>query len=311
MKILVTTPTGKIGRQVLRELLAPEFSVRVIARDPGRLPAEIHEQVEVIQGATDDPELLRRALDGVESMFWCVPSTPRGVNNVCAHYERFARAGSQAVRAAGTPRIVTLSATGKGFTRNAGPISGMHLMEDILDESGAAIRHLRCGLFMEHLLGQTRSIVRDGVLSYPAPGHVPIPMVAAADVADAALRWLVRQDWRETAGIAVHGPECFTLSRVAAAMESVLERPVQYREASANRYAQTRLESGASAGFARSHIEMFAELARGIARVEPGMIAARTPTTLFHWLENVFFPESGMLGASGGERREAACVCQF
>ena len=312
MKILVTTPTGKVGRQVLRELLAPEFSVRVIARDPGRLPAEIQEQAEVIPGSTDDPESLRRALDGVESLFWCVPGEPPDVRDVREHYERFGRAGAQAIRAAGTPRVVTISAAGRGFVRNAGPISGMHLMEDMLNESGAAIRHLRCGVFMENLLGQTRPIVSRGVVSYPSPGSVPVPMVAAADVADAALRWLVRQDWRGIAGIAVHGPECLTFHRIAENMERVLERPVRYEEASANRFVQSLLKSGKSAGFARSRIEMFAELARGIARVEPGMIVARTPTTVGRWLENVFLPQLGMPGAfAGGGSQEAACVCQI
>src|SRR5207247_4316888 len=67
MTILITTPTGNIGRRVLRELLAPEFSVRVIARDPARLPEEVREQVEVIRGSGDDSATLRLALDGVEA----------------------------------------------------------------------------------------------------------------------------------------------------------------------------------------------------------------------------------------------------
>src|SRR5215831_2646557 len=54
MKILVTTPTGKVGRRIVRELLAPDFSVRVVVRDPERLPKEIREQVEIICGPIDD-----------------------------------------------------------------------------------------------------------------------------------------------------------------------------------------------------------------------------------------------------------------
>jgi uncharacterized protein YbjT (DUF2867 family) len=77
MKILVTNPTGKIGREIVRELLAPEFSVRVIVRDPARLPHEIREEVEVVRGSTDDAQTLRRALDGVEALFWCVPTSRR------------------------------------------------------------------------------------------------------------------------------------------------------------------------------------------------------------------------------------------
>src|SRR5262245_41255398 len=150
MKILVTTPTGRIGRRIVPELLAPEFSVRVVVRDPARLPEEIREQVEVVRGSTDDSATLRRALDGVEAMFWCVPTESLQATDVAEHYERFAWAGWQAIRQAETPRVVTISAGGKGLARNAGAISALHGMEAILDESGAAIRHLRCGFVMEN-----------------------------------------------------------------------------------------------------------------------------------------------------------------
>src|SRR5262249_7892893 len=90
MKILVTTPTGRIGRRIVPELLSPEFSVRVIVREPERLPKEIREQVEVIRGSTDDAATLGRALDGVESLFWCVPTESEQETDIEQHYERFA-----------------------------------------------------------------------------------------------------------------------------------------------------------------------------------------------------------------------------
>src|SRR6267378_7463979 len=192
MKILVTNPTGRIGRKLVPELLAPEFSVRVIVRDPARLPEEIRQQVEVVRGSTDDAATLRRALDGVEALFWCVPTESLQETDVEQHYERFACAGWKALREARTPRVVTISACGKGRARKAGPISGLHAMEEILNESGAAIRHLRCSLFMENLLSQVQCIREQGFVSYPMPGHIPIPMTAVTDVADVALRWLVR-----------------------------------------------------------------------------------------------------------------------
>ena len=129
MKILVTTPAGNIGRRVLSELLAPEFSVRVISPDPDLLPEEIREQVEAVRGSTDDPVALRRALEGVQSLFWCVPTESLRESDIKSHYERFARAARQAVREAGTPRVVTISAGGKGLARLAGPISGLHAID--------------------------------------------------------------------------------------------------------------------------------------------------------------------------------------
>ena len=164
MKILITTPTGKIGRRIVPELVAPEFSVRVIVRDPARLPEVIREQVEIVRGSADDEATLRGALDGVEALFWCVPAESLRETDVELHYERFACAGWHAIRQTGTPRVVTISAGGKGLARGASPISGLHAMEEILNESGAAIRHLRCGLFMENFLSQRRSIHRTGCI---------------------------------------------------------------------------------------------------------------------------------------------------
>jgi uncharacterized protein YbjT (DUF2867 family) len=272
------------------ELLAPEFSVRVIARDPARLPEEVRQQVEVVPGSTDDVATLCRALDGVEALFWCVPAESLQETNVELHYELFACAGWQAIRQAGTPRIVTVSAGGKGLARKAGPISGLHAMEEILNESGAAIRHLRCGLFMENFLSQLRSIRGQALISYPMPGHIPIPMTAAADVADAALRWLVRRDWKGIEGVAVHGPEDLSYGQAAAVMERILERPVRYREASADHFVRTLVGFGASAEYARSRVEMFSELAQGITRAEPRTAESTTPTTLAVWAESELLP---------------------
>jgi uncharacterized protein YbjT (DUF2867 family) len=310
MKILVTTPAGNIGWRVLSELLAPEFSVRVIARDPSRLPAEIREQVELVRGSTDDPVALRRALEGVESLFWCVPTESRQETDVPGYYQRFARAASRAVGEAGTPRVVTISAGGKGLARNPSRLSGLHAMEEILDQSGAAIRHLRCGLFMENLLWQAGPICERGVVSFPMPGDIPIPMVAVSDIADAALRWLVRRDWKGVAGVAVHGPEDLSWNHAAEIVERILERPVRYKEASANHYVQSLVGCGASAEYARSVVGMFAEVGAGIARAEPRTAQSTTLTTLSAWTERDLLPLVQSLDAPARNEPNGVCVCQ-
>src|SRR5688572_13732979 len=119
MKILVTNPTGRIGRRILPELLAPEFSVRVIARDPARLPVDSRQRVEIVRGSMDDAATLRHALQGVEAMFWCVPTEPLQVTNVELHYERFSCAAWKAIRETRTPRVVTISAGGQGRAHKA------------------------------------------------------------------------------------------------------------------------------------------------------------------------------------------------
>jgi len=300
MKILVTTPTGNIGQRIVRELLAPEFSVRVIVRDPLRLPDEVREQVEIIHGSMDDATTLRRALDGADAMFFCVPTESMQERDVRGHYKRFARAAAQAISEARTPRVVTISAVGKGRARNAGPISALHAMEDILNESGAAIRHLRCGAFMENFLGQAQAIAEHRVISYPMPGNVAIPMVATTDVADVALRWLVWRDWDGVAAAAVHGAEDLSYNQAAAVIERVLERPVRYQELAVNAYMQKLLSRGASAEYAQSMIAMFTELAAGIAQAEPRTYDSTTSTKLSEWAREELLPMFGNFVSESG-----------
>jgi len=307
MKILVTNPTGYVGRKVLTELLAPEFSVRVITPDPSRLPEHICAQVEVICGSTDDSATLCGALDDVDALFWCVPGTPLREANVRGYYERFGRAGCRAIRCAETSRVVTVSAAGNLSGWGAGPISALQAMEDILDQSGAQIRHLRSGWFMENFLEEARPIREHGVFSYPVPGHVAVPMTAAEDVADVALKWLVRPDWFGTRRVAVYGPEELSFDPSSAIFQRVLDKPVRYTEVSVDDYVRHMVRSGASVHHAHSLAAMFAAMARGIHRLENHTIQSTTSTTLGAWAKSELLPLVQTLGPPSEPDPVSAC----
>ena len=71
--IVITTPTGLIGAQVLSNVLGSGEPVRVIARDPSRLPAQVRERVEVVPGSHGDIGVVDRAFAGADAVFWLVP----------------------------------------------------------------------------------------------------------------------------------------------------------------------------------------------------------------------------------------------
>ena len=56
--LVITTPTGQIGRQVLDNLLTSEEKLRVIVRDPSALSAEVRQRVDVIAGSHGDAEVV-------------------------------------------------------------------------------------------------------------------------------------------------------------------------------------------------------------------------------------------------------------
>ena len=71
--IVITTPTGHIGSKVLESLLKTDEKLRVIARDPSKLSADVRAKVEVTQGSLDDPDVLSEAYRGADQLFYIVP----------------------------------------------------------------------------------------------------------------------------------------------------------------------------------------------------------------------------------------------
>jgi uncharacterized protein YbjT (DUF2867 family) len=56
--IVVTTPTGKIGSEVIPHLLAADENVRVVARDPSKLSPGLRNKVEIVTGSLDDDAVM-------------------------------------------------------------------------------------------------------------------------------------------------------------------------------------------------------------------------------------------------------------
>ena len=98
--IVVTTPTGKIGSQVLPLLLAANEAVRVVVRDASKLPAEVRDRVEVVTGSLDDQTVMEKAFAGAESAFLVVPPSFTD-NNDTEYYLRFTLPALNAIRKQG------------------------------------------------------------------------------------------------------------------------------------------------------------------------------------------------------------------
>src|SRR5690348_12589846 len=78
--IVVTTPTGNVGSQVLKDLLANNEPIRVIVRDPDRLAPEARKPVEVVVGSHGDGKVVTSAFQDADSVFWVVPPDPRAAS---------------------------------------------------------------------------------------------------------------------------------------------------------------------------------------------------------------------------------------
>lgn len=262
--IVITTPTGRIGSRLVRRLLDQGgAAVRVIARDASRLDPAVREQVEVVEGAHDDPAALDKALPGADALFWLVPPNP-AAPSAAEHYLSFARAGAAAVARHGVSHVVGVSSAGHGWTRPAGVLSAAFAMDAELAASGAAYRALSMPFYMENLLGQLDAIRRHGVLSLTCSGTLPLATVATRDIADAAADLLTDRSWAGQADLPLFGPDRLTPDAMAGVIGEELGLPVAYHRMTMDEFASMLRSRGLGDRTVKDMIEMFAAQDDGI-----------------------------------------------
>lgn len=293
--IIITTPTGAIGSQVLRQLLtdpsATSEAIRVIVRDPDSLAPSIRDRVEVVTGSHGDRAVVERAFAGADAVFWLVPPDPQAATLEEA-YSGFSRAAVEAFTAHGVSHVVGVSALGRGTPQatRAGLVTASLAMDDLISRSGVAYRALACASFMDNLLRQLPSIRDHGTVTDTLDPDRRWPAVATRDIATTATGLLLDRDWTGSSAIPVVGPEDLSPTEMAAIMSEVLGRPVRYQQRTLEDYAESLAGFGLGSAFVEGMVDMMRAKDSGLDAgphrhsTAPGATAFRT------WCEIVLTP---------------------
>ena len=190
--IVITAPTSNIGRQVLANILDTGEPIRVIARDPARLPARTRECVEVVQGSHGDFNVVSQAFAGADTVFWLLPPSPV-TQSLEAAYLDFTRPACEAIKSQGVRRVVGISALGRGTSvaSTAGLVTASLAMDDLIASTGVSYRALTMPSFMDNILRQVEPIKSRGVFFAPISGDRKLPTCATRDIAAATARLLL------------------------------------------------------------------------------------------------------------------------
>jgi uncharacterized protein YbjT (DUF2867 family) len=297
--IVITTPTGNIGRQVVDAVLAAGEPARVVVRDPDRLPDGVRDRVEVVQGSHGDKDVVARAFDGADAVFWLVPPDHHAASVEDA-YADFSRPAAEAIRAQGVGRVVSVSALGRGtpYAARAGLVTGSLAMDDLLAATGVAFRALAMPGFMDNVLRQVPLIKERGVLVDILPGDRRLPAVATRDIAAVAARLLLDPTWTGQEEVPVIGPEDLSYDEMAATISDVLGTPVRYERITVEAFRSGLTGRGMSEAMAQGMIDMLVAkddgLDHGVTRTPRH--ATETPTTFRQWCEDTLKPAVRALG---------------
>ncbi|MGW7691423.1 NAD(P)H-binding protein [Streptomyces asiaticus] len=293
--IVITAPTGQIGGRVMGILLneAPKRGeeLRVIVRDPGKLPDDVRDRVDVVTGSHGDAEVVDRAFAGADAVFWLVPPHPRAPS-LDAAYSGFTRAAAKAFTAHGVGHVVGVSALGRGTPAagRAGHVTASLAMDDLIAGTGVAYRALACPSFMDNLLRQVASIRDDGVFTDTAAADRTAPTATTGDIAAAAAGLLLDRSWTGTGEVPVLGPEDLSANDMARIMSEVLGRPIRYQRQSLEDLRAAFTGRGVGDAIVQGYVDMMRSKDDGIDEGVRRTPETASPTTFRQWCEEVLKP---------------------
>ncbi|HUB90303.1 MAG TPA: NmrA/HSCARG family protein [Dyella sp.] len=221
MTILVTGATGRVGRQVVDQLVQRGAHVRVLTRDPSK--AAFPAGVDVVQGDLLDIDALRAAFDGVSSLFL--------LNAVTGDEFTQAILTLNVAREAGVRRVVYLSVIHADRFANVPHFAVKFGAERMLQQMGFSATILRPSYFIDNDHTIKGVVLNHGV--YPMPiGSKGLAMVDTRDIAEVAAIELLRRDQAPATlpseTINLVGPDTLTGPQVAAIWSEALGRTVVY-----------------------------------------------------------------------------------
>jgi uncharacterized protein YbjT (DUF2867 family) len=217
-KVLITTPNGKVGSELVAQLQKANVAVRLGAHTVEKAKQKFP-GAEVVRLDFNDLATVKTALQGVSKAYLAFPTDQ---DPPAAPFKAFI----DEAKAAGVGRIVMLSASG---VENAGE-APLRQVELHLERSGVPYTILRSSWFFQNYSNSSAAAVRAGAIAEPADDG-KTAFIDTRDVAAAAVAALT-QEGHAGKAYALTGPDALDRAQVAAILSKELGRPVKYQKIS-------------------------------------------------------------------------------
>lgn len=263
MRFAITSPTGKIGGKLVRELLNKGgHELVLLCRDSKKVADAVSRGARVVEGRLEDADYFARATDKVDALFLVLPIDSRA-KTAFDDCKRITDSATAAIRKNKINRVVFVSSIGAHLDKGTGPIRVLREAEQKLREAAPNLTVLRPTFYMDQLMGWMDSIAKDGAFYQPVSATRMIPMVAASDVARFALDVLTDASWTGHRTLPLHGPQEYSYTQVADTLSRTLGSKVRYVEEPPAKVGERLRGRGWSDPAVTRNLEMLETLDKG------------------------------------------------
>lgn len=222
---MVVGITGQVGSRVAALLARRGARVRGVSRHPHDYTGT--GRMELVAADLRDPEEAGRVVEGARAVYL---TPPLNAQDALEDQRRVALNVIRAAQKAGVRHLVMHTALkAKEGGTGARVIDEKKTLEEELKASGVPFTILRPGWFLDNLLAE-RDALQGGTIVMPLPPERRLGVVAARDIARAAVEILARGP--QNRGFDLHVRDGVDGAALAQAATRALGQPVVYREAS-------------------------------------------------------------------------------
>ncbi len=229
--ILITGASGNVGKEVLKQAVASGAKVRGAFQSASKA-ATAPSGTEIATVDFNQPETLRAALKGVDKVFLVGPPA----QNLVA----LERKAVDAIRRAGAPQIVKLSAMGG---RSAIYPKQHAESEEYIKSSGVRYTFLRPNGFMQNLVNYNAATINAQNAFYGCQGDGRVSHIDLRDVAAVAVKVLT-EDGHQGMTYTLTGPRALSNAELAQILSDDLGREIRYVDMPPEQFKQALLGAG-------------------------------------------------------------------
>ncbi len=227
--VLVTGATGQQGGAVVRQLLANNWQVRALTRDPAQPAAQslARQGVEVVKGDISDPAALQAALQGIYGVFSVQNFMTQGVEGEVHLGQTLA----EAAQAAGVQHLVYSSVGGAERHSGIPHFESKWQIEQYIRALKIPATILRPVFFMENFtrLPDFAESIKNGRLVWALKPTTRLQLIALQDIGAFAALAFEQPQMMIGRELEIAGDQ-LTMPEVAAAFSRKQGHPVEFVE---------------------------------------------------------------------------------
>lgn len=245
-KTLVIGSTGKVGRQVVKQLAEKGESVKAATRNAAFYKSASN-QVEAVEFDYNKKETFEKALEGVNKVFLvAIPLDPKAHEKLNPFIDAAIKTGLE--------HIVFVSALGVDYNEE----SSLRKVEQHIFRSGIPFTIIRPNFFMDNFttgfIAPTIANL-DGI--YLSAADSKTNFIATADIGKAAVETLTNSENHLNKEYNISGSEALTHHEVAKIISETSGREIKYHPISDGDLKQSAIEAGVPEGEADQFVSLY------------------------------------------------------